>query len=87
MSKKKNLYKKLPEWGDIDTLVEISHDFLPKPEELVFRPKLKKVTLVLNEDSINFFKERADEFKTSYQRMIRTLLQEYTHRMKHHNLK
>lgn len=87
MTKKKNLYKNLPEWGDIDDLVAISSDFLPKPEELVFRPKLRKITLVLNEDSIDFFKEKANELKTSYQRMIRTLLHEYTRRMRHHSSK
>lgn len=87
MHKKKNLYKNLPQWGDVDSLVAISSDFLPKPEELVFRPKHKKVTLVLNEDSIDFFKEKAEEFKTSYQRMIRTLLHEYTQRMRHHSSK
>lgn len=79
----KTKYKNLPKWGDIDELVKVKKDFLPKPEELVFKPKLKKVTLTLEEESINFFKAKAGEFKTSYQRMIRNLLYEYTRRMRY----
>ncbi|PIR61408.1 MAG: CopG family transcriptional regulator [Candidatus Pacebacteria bacterium CG_4_10_14_0_8_um_filter_43_12] len=82
MLKKKTLYENIPEWGKVDDLVQISQDFLPKPEELVFRPKLRKVTLTLDEDSIIFFKQKADELNTSYQRMIRILLQEYSKRMR-----
>ncbi len=73
----------MPEWGNIDDLIEVSPKFLPKPAELVFRPKLKKVTLVLDQESIDFFKAKAGQFDTSYQRMIRTLLSEYTRRMKY----
>ena len=78
----KTTYKNIPQWGDINKLAEVQ-DFLPKPEDLVLRPKSKKVTLMLDEDSIVFFKEKADELNTSYQRMIRVLLHEYTQRMKY----
>ena len=67
--------------------VEIIHDFLPRPEDLVFRPKGKKVTLTLSQESISYFKEQADKLGTSYQRMIRNLLDEYVRQMQqnHHN--
>ena len=79
--KKKTIYKDVPEWDKLNQLSEVE-DFLPKPENLVFRPKLKKVTLVLSEDSINFFKQKAEKLNTSYQPMIRNLLDAYVHRFR-----
>jgi predicted DNA binding CopG/RHH family protein len=69
------------ELGEIDDekLVEVK-DFLPSPEELVFRPKGVKVTLTLSEDSLTYFKEQAERLKTPYQRMIRNLIDEYVKR-------
>ena len=58
-------------------MLEVSDDFLPKPEDLVFKSTLKKVTLTLEKDSIEFFKIKAKELNTSYQRMIRNLLTLY----------
>lgn len=81
MSKKKIAYEDIPAWENQNELVEIK-DFLPKPEDLIFKPKAKKVTLTLSVDSIDFFKEKAEEFNTSYQPMIRSLLDEYTRRMR-----
>jgi predicted DNA binding CopG/RHH family protein len=57
-------------------------DFLPRPEELVFRPKGVKVTITLNEESVNFFKAEAKRLRVPYQRMIRNLLDEYVARIK-----
>jgi predicted DNA binding CopG/RHH family protein len=71
-------YTDNPEIGE---LVEVSKDFLPRPEELVFRPAGRKVTIILSEDSIAYFKEHAARLGTSYQRMIRNLLDEYVSRM------
>jgi len=53
------------ELGEIDDakLVEVK-DFLPRPEELVFRPKGVKVTITLSEDSLNYFKEQARRLNT-----------------------
>lgn len=39
--------------------LEIVPDLLPRPEDLVFRPKGVKVTLTLSEESVAFFKEQA----------------------------
>ena len=55
-------------------------DFLPRPEELVFRPKGVKVTLILSEDSVAYFKEQGERLNTPYQRMIRNLIDEYVRR-------
>jgi predicted DNA binding CopG/RHH family protein len=70
------------ELGEIDeSKFVVVKDFLPRPEDLVFRPKLKKVTITLNENSITFFKQHAARLGTSYQRMIRNLIDEYVERM------
>ena len=52
-------------------------DFLPAPEDLVFRDEGVKVTLALSKRSVDFFKRQAEKHKTQYQRMIRRLLDAY----------
>lgn len=57
--------------------VKIVKDFLPSPEELVFREDSIKVTISLSKKSVDFFKTEADRHHTQYQRMIRNLLDAY----------
>lgn len=66
---------------DIDQLERVT-DFLPRPEDLVFRPKGVKVTITLSEDSLNYFKAEAERLHTPYQRMIRNLIDEYVERQR-----
>jgi predicted DNA binding CopG/RHH family protein len=67
------------ELGDLDEtkLKIVSKDFLPKPEELVFKQARRKVTITLDQTSIDFFKAEAERLNVPYQRMIRNLLQQY----------
>ena len=58
--------------------VEVINDFLPKPEELVFKENTVKVTLNLSKTSIEFFKEIARKHGSQYQKVIRNLLDNYT---------
>lgn len=58
--------------------VRVVADFLPTPEELVFREETVKVTIALSRASVEFFKQEATKHQVSYQRMIRRLLDEYT---------
>jgi uncharacterized DUF497 family protein len=57
--------------------VEIVPDFLPPPEDLVFRDEGIKVTIALSKRSVDFFKAEARKHRTQYQRMIRRLLDAY----------
>ena len=52
-------------------------DFLPPPEELVFRDEGVKVTIALSKRSVDFFKSEARKHHMQYQRMIRRLLDAY----------
>jgi hypothetical protein len=52
-------------------------DFLPRPEDLVFRDDGVKVTIFLSKRSVEFFKNEARKHNTQYQRMIRRLLDAY----------
>ena len=52
-------------------------DFLPRPEDLVFRDEGVKVTISLSKRSVDFFKDEARKHNTQYQRMIRRLLDAY----------
>lgn len=76
-------YTNNPDLPDLEDMVEVSRDFLPRPEELVFRPKGVKVTITLSEDSLNYFKAQAERLQTPYQRMIRNLIDEYVQRQQH----
>lgn len=58
--------------------VEIVKDFLPKPEDLVFKEDTVKVTLNLSKSSIEFFKDIAKKHGSQYQKVIRNLLDNYT---------
>ena len=58
--------------------VEVVKDFLPKPEDLIFKEDTVKVTLNLSKSSIEFFKEIAQKHGSQYQKVIRNLLDRYT---------
>jgi len=55
---------------------------LPPPEELVFKDEKVKVTLELSKSSIQFFKREAKKRRTSYQKMIRNLLDLYANKFR-----
>jgi hypothetical protein len=57
--------------------LKIVPDFLPRPEDLVFREEGVKVTIALSKRSVEFFKDEARRHNTQYQRMIRRLLDAY----------
>ena len=62
--------------------LRIVRDFLPPPEDLVFRDEGVKVTIALSKRSVEFFKGEARKHNTQYQRMIRRLLDAYA---EHHS--
>jgi len=53
------------------------NDFLPTPEQLIVKEEDVKVTISLNESSVEFLKKGAQEHHTSYQKMIRRLIDRY----------
>ena len=57
--------------------LKVVRDFLPRPEDLVFRDEGVKVTISLSKRSVAFFKSEAQKHNTQYQRMIRRLLDAY----------
>jgi predicted DNA binding CopG/RHH family protein len=58
--------------------LKVVNDFLPPPEQLVLKEDNVKVTLALKKSSIEFFKNEAKKHHTSYQKMIRQLVDWYT---------
>jgi hypothetical protein len=56
---------------------EVVRDFLPSPDELAADEEGVKVTISLSRRSVDFFKSAAERNHTSYQRMIRRLLDAY----------
>ena len=57
--------------------IKIVKDFLPPPDKLVFKRKNIKVTMALDVESVNFFKEQAQRNRVPYQTMIRNLINAY----------
>jgi len=57
-------------------------DFLPPPDKLALKEEGVKVTISLSRRSVDFFKAHAVRSNTSYQKMIRQLLDEY---VRHHS--
>ena len=57
--------------------LKIIKDFLPPPDQLVLREDNVKVTIALRKSSIDFFKKQAKKHKTSYQKMMREVIDWY----------
>jgi predicted DNA binding CopG/RHH family protein len=76
--KKKIIYKEAP--NAIATAIETGKrvkDFLPKPEDLILKEDMVKITLSLNKNSVSFFKKKARQNKIPYQKMIRRVVDLY----------
>lgn len=58
--------------------IRIVNDFLPSPENLVLKEETEKITISLTKSSIEFFKNEAKKNHTHYQKMIRSLIDQYT---------
>lgn len=57
--------------------LRIVKDFLPSPDYLVLKEENVKITISLRKSSIDFFKKKAKEHHTSYQKMIRQVIDWY----------
>ena len=68
--------------GDIGN-IRIVEDFLPRPEELVYKENNTKITISLTTETVDFFKAEAKKHHTQYQKMIRNLLDVYVEKQLH----
>ena len=57
--------------------LRVVEDFLPPPDQLVLKEENVKVTIALKKSSIEFFKDEAKKQHTSYQKMIRQVIDWY----------
>ncbi len=83
--KKDKYYEDAPEdiQEALNSAKEIK-DFLPPPEQLILKEETKKVTIVLSQKSIDFFKNKAKSTHVPYQQMIRKVLDNYTEAYSQH---
>jgi predicted DNA binding CopG/RHH family protein len=56
---------------------KVIKDFLPPPDQLVLKEENVKITISLNKEGVEFFKKEAQKHCTSYQRMIRRIIDWY----------
>jgi len=57
--------------------LRVIKDFLPPPDQLVLKEENVKVTIALRKSSVEFFKKEAQRHRTSYQKMIRRVIDWY----------
>jgi hypothetical protein len=62
--------------------MEVVEDFLPSPDQLALKQDTVKVTIGLSKPTVDFFKSRARQNHTQYQKMIRQLLDLYAARFR-----
>ena len=60
--------------------LKVIEDFLPPPEQLILKEDNIKITISLSKSSIDFFKSQAQRQHTSYQKMIRRVIDHYASR-------
>jgi len=58
-------------------VLRVVKDFLPPPDQLVLKEENVKVTIALRKSSVDFFKKEAERHRTSYQKMIRRVIDWY----------
>jgi len=74
-------YTDSPELPDIEDLQIVDKEFLPRPDELVFREaETENITVSLDKETAAFFKNKAKELGASYQTLVRSILKEYVAR-------
>ena len=57
--------------------IVIMEDFLPPPEKLFPRTEKQKITLEIDERTVSYFKAKAKQTGTKYQKMMREVLKGY----------
>jgi predicted DNA binding CopG/RHH family protein len=57
--------------------LRVIKDFLPPPARLALKEENVKITIALKKSSVDFFKKEAQKHRTSYQKMIRQLVDWY----------
>ena len=57
--------------------LRVVKDFIPPPDQLVLKEENVKITISLKRSSVDFFKKEAKKQHTSYQRMIRQVIDWY----------
>ena len=55
-------------------------DFLPSPAEIALKERTKRVTINLNEGSLQIFKKEASRLAIPYQKLLRTVVDLYAYR-------
>jgi uncharacterized protein (DUF4415 family) len=69
--------------ADVDAAFEravvVSGDFLPSPQELAKSIKKQRISILLDTESIDFFKAEANKNGVKYQTMINSVLKSYAH--------
>lgn len=69
--------KKRIDWDKPIGKLTVVPDFLPPPEELFHPVETEKITIVVDKETVRFFKKAAAKHHQKYQRMMREILKGY----------
>ena len=74
-------YTDNPDLPDVEDLRIVDKEFLPRPEELVFKDtETENITVSLDKETATFFESKAKELGASHQALVRSILKEYVAR-------
>jgi hypothetical protein len=59
------------------------NDALPSPDKLIMPEETIKITISLKKSSVDFFKRKAEQYHTKYQKMLRELIDRYATQYAH----
>jgi predicted DNA binding CopG/RHH family protein len=71
---KKKIYE---EDGPISDKYEVVEDFLPSPDKLLPAISKTRISIEIDDEILEFFKDKADQNNQKYQRMMREVLKHY----------
>jgi len=80
--KKEDIYEEDFEGLKMKDLKIVKDLKLPSPEQIAKALKNIRITIVLDSETISFFRENAEKHDVGYQQMIRKVLREYMNRAK-----
>lgn len=74
-------YTDNPDLPDVEDLRIVDKEFLPRPEELVFKDtETESITVSLDKETATFVKSKAKKLGASHQTLVRSILKEYVAR-------
>jgi len=84
MTNKVNYTDAPAEIAQVSENASILEDFLPSPDQLILKTEKEKITIAIDKNSLELFKEYANKHDAKYQTMINGVLSSYADKFLSH---